>query len=169
MKISMLKDDNVLMEDVRLVFRNFEGKEQMYNQEGDRNFCVIIDDLSDAEQMLKDGWNIKSLKSREPEEPDQPYLQISVGYKAYPPTIALITDQGSKKTRLGEDEIEVLDWIDIATADLIIRPYNWSLKDGRNGIKAYVKSLYIVVNEDALDLKYKDLEELPSRSGKVEE
>jgi hypothetical protein len=32
----------VLMEGVRIIFRNFAGKEGQYNKEGDRNFGVIL-------------------------------------------------------------------------------------------------------------------------------
>ncbi len=43
-----------MVEDARLIFRNFAGKEGQYNREGDRNFAVILpDDV--AEQMEKDG------------------------------------------------------------------------------------------------------------------
>jgi len=51
-------DGTVLMEGVRLIFRNFEGKEGKYNAAGDRNVGVVIDDAT-AEAMLADGWNIK--------------------------------------------------------------------------------------------------------------
>ncbi len=33
-------DNTVLMEGVRIIFRNFSGKEGQYNREGDRNFAV---------------------------------------------------------------------------------------------------------------------------------
>lgn len=43
-----------MVEDARLMFRNFAGKENQYNREGDRNFAVELPvDL--AEQMLSDG------------------------------------------------------------------------------------------------------------------
>jgi len=172
MQITMLSDGNVMFEDARIIFRNFAGEEDMYNAKGSRNFCILIDDPVDAEQMKKDGWNVKDLKAREPGESDQPYLQISVGYKAFPPKIYIITGTATndpKRTSLGEDEIEVLDWVDIQTVDVIIRPYRWTLKDGRTGIKAYVKSLFMTINEDALEQKYSDLEELPARAGRVDE
>ena len=60
-------DGTVTMEGVRLMFRNFAGKEDQYNKEGDRNFAVAIDETV-ARQMAEDGWNIKWLKPREDDE-----------------------------------------------------------------------------------------------------
>jgi hypothetical protein len=34
-------DNTVMMEGVRIIFRNFSGKEGQYNREGDRNFAVL--------------------------------------------------------------------------------------------------------------------------------
>jgi hypothetical protein len=154
------------MEDARIIFRNFAGKESKYNREGDRNFCVLLDeDL--AKTLDKDGWNVKALRAREEGDPEQPYLQVTVKYgKGRPPKVAMITSRG--RTNIGEDEIEVLDWVDIRTVDLIVRPYEWAV-GGKTGISAYLKSLFVTVEEDALDLKYADLDQLPSRSGRVDE
>lgn len=157
-------DGTLMMEDAQLIFRNFQGKEGKYNREGDRNFCVLLNPEI-AEQMARDNWNIKVLNGREGED-DQPYIQVSVGYKIRPPKVFMITTKG--RTPLGEDEIELLDWVDIKTVDLIIRPYEWTVS-GKSGIKAYLQTMYLTVEEDALDLKYADVEELPSSSGRVRE
>jgi hypothetical protein len=160
-------EGTVLFENARMIFRNFAGKEGMYNREGDRNFCVLLDD-SVAEAMSRDGWNIKTLKPREGDEEatEQPYLQVSVGFRYLPPKIVMITSRG--RTNLGEDEIEILDWADIRNVDMIVRPYEWSVR-GESGIKAYVKSLFVTIEEDELELKYADLEDLPARAGRVDE
>lgn len=160
--------DNIKIEDARIIFRNFTGKEGKYNREGDRNFCVLLDD-DVAEAMDREGWNVKALRGREEGDPDQPYLQVSVSYKGRPPHIVLITSKG--RTDLTEDEVEVLDWADIKTVDLIFRPYNWQVRDA-TGVKAYLKTLFITINEDDLELKYADLNDLtalPSRSGRVDD
>jgi hypothetical protein len=161
----MPRENTILFEDARIIFRNFAGKEGKFNREGDRNFCVLLDnDL--ATQLDTDGWNVKALKAREEGDPDQPYMQVSVSFKGRPPKVVMITSRG--RTDLTEDEIDLLDWADILQVDLIIRPYTWEV-GGKGGIKAYLKSIFVTIEEDALDLKYADVEEIPSRSGRVTE
>lgn len=146
----MPQDNIVTLEDVDLIFRNFTGREGMYNREGDRSFAVKLPrDIAD--QMVKDGWNVKTLRAREEDEDPQPYLQVSVSYKNRPPTIVMITSRN--RTMLDEDTVETLDQIDIARTDLVLRPYDWEVS-GNKGRKAYLQSLYIHVNEDPLQLKY---------------
>jgi hypothetical protein len=149
----------------QILFRNFAGRETMYNEEGVRNFCILLEDEV-AEAMRQDGWNIKTLKSREMDVPGQPYLQVSVNFKYKPPRMFLITHNG--RTQIDEDTAFALDWVDIKTADLTIRPREWEMR-GNSGIKAYLKTLYIIVAEDPLDLKYASLEELPARAGRYME
>jgi hypothetical protein len=148
-------DDTVLMENVRIIFRNFAGKEGMYNREGDRNFCVLLDHET-AEKMTADGWNIKVLAAREEDEDDQPYLPVTVNYKNIPPRIVMITSRG--RNTLEEDQVELLDWADIKMVDLIVNPYEWAV-NGKTGIKAYLKSMFVTIEEDELELKYSDLDE----------
>jgi hypothetical protein len=151
------ENNTVLMEGVRLVFRNFEGKEGQYNKAGDRNFGVILPpDIAQA--MLADGWNIKYLKPREEDEDETetPWLSVAVNFdKGRPPKIVLVTSRG--RTNLDERTVEMLDWADITNVDLIVRPYHWEVS-GNRGIKAYLQSMYVTIEEDELDKKYSELE-----------
>ena len=82
-----------MIEEARLVFRNFTGRPGMYNNEGNRNFCVLL--TPEQEQSLQeDGWNVKHLRPREEDDLPQPYLQVKVQFGKYPPHIMLITSKG---------------------------------------------------------------------------
>ena len=146
-------DQNVTMEGVRIIFRNFSGKEGQYNREGDRNFAVLLDPKV-AKQMEADGWNIKVLNPREEGDEPQPYLPVSVNFKGRPPRVVMITSRG--KTNLDEATVGTLDWADILNVDLIVRPYEWAVS-GKSGVKAYLQAIYVTIQEDALELKYADL------------
>lgn len=146
-------DGTLIMEDARIVFRNFAGAEGMYNREGDRNFCVLLDEDT-AQDMIADGWNVKRLKPRDGNDVGTAYIQVSVGFKGRPPVMAMITSRG--RTMLGEEECILLDWADMEKVDLIVRPYHWNV-NGRTGIKAYLKSIFVVIHEDYLELKYADV------------
>lgn len=145
---------DVTIEDARIAFRNFSGKEGQYNREGDRNFVVLLDDPKVVEAMIQDGWNIKYLKAREEGEIPQPYVQVSVSYKGRPPKIVMITGRG--RTDVPEELVSLFDFADIANVDLIFRPYQWAVS-GKTGVKAYLKAIYITIREDELELKYAEV------------
>lgn len=157
----------VRMEGVRLVFRNFEGRPGPFNREGVRNFGIVLPpDI--AEAMERDGWNVKYLK---PSEEDQeegieqgpPWLPVEAAFhKGRPPKIMLVTSQHPEGTRLNDDTVEQLDGVDIKIGDdglpmvdVLVNPRQWGPNaEGKSGIKAYLKTMYITIEEDELDLKY---------------
>lgn len=139
-----------MVEGAQIIFRNFEGKEGPFNSEGDRNFCVILDPVA-AEQMAKDGWNVKALASREEGVPDTPYIQVRVNFKQRPPRVVMITS--TSRTSLNDETVATLDWAEIQNADLICRGYEWDV-NGKTGIKAYLQSLFVTIEEDELERKY---------------
>lgn len=147
------KLSNISIEDAQLVFKNFSGKEGKFNPPGKRNFCVVLTPEI-ANDLRADGWNVKESQSRV--EGDDPllYLPIAVAFGDYPPKIILITSHG--KTKIGEDEVNTLDWADIETADVIINPYQYEV-NGRSGVKAYLKALYVTIREDQFESKYFDI------------
>lgn len=142
--------NNLILEDVTIAFRNFEGKEDTYNRAGDRNFAILLDE-DRATQMERDGWNVKYLKARDEDEVPQAYIQVAVSYKARPPKIGMVTSKGL--TYLGESEVEMLDWVDIEVADVTLNPYEWAV-NGKTGVKAYLQTLFIKIEEDYLQQKW---------------
>jgi len=156
----MPQDDTVVMEGVRVIFRNFSGKEDRFNPEGKRNFAVLLDD-SVAHQMAEDGWSVKWLqpRSEEEEETPQAYLPVTINFRGFrPPRIVMITSRG--RSNLDEGTIELLDWADIINVDLIVRPYHWEV-GGKSGTSAYLQSLYVTIDEDPLERKYAEFEQQP--------
>ena len=142
--------ENITIEGARLVFRNFAGKEGKFNPAGKRNFCVLLDDEL-AKTLQEDGWNIRWLQPRDEEDDPQAYLQVAVSFGKVPPRIVVITSAG--KQTFDEKDINILDWAEIANVDVIIRPYNWEM-NGKTGVKAYVKALYVTMAEDEFEKKY---------------
>lgn len=149
-----------MVEDAPIIFRNFAGKEGQYNREGDRNFAVVLP-TEIAEQMLSDGWNVRYLEAREEGDSDTAYISIAVNFKNRPPRVVLLTS--TTRTQLDEESVEVLDWADIQSADLIARGYDWSV-NGKTGTKAYLQSLFVTIEEDALERKYAINENPPTKA-----
>lgn len=147
---------NLSVENARIIFRNFAGKESKFNPKGKRNFCLLLDPEA-ADNLKDEGWNVKFLNPRDPDDDPQPYIQVAVAFENFPPNVWLIS--GSKKTKLDEDSVAVLDYAEIQNVDIIVTPYFWELPSGKSGIKAYVKTMYVTIVEDEFQKKYKDLSE----------
>lgn len=152
------KPGQVVIENATLIFKNFTGKETKYNRPGIRNFGVLLsDELANA--MAEDDWNVKWLQPREEDEDATPqaWIPVEAAYdKGRPPHIVLITaGAGGKRNVLSEEQVEVIDGADIVNVDLILNPSRWDFND-RTGIKAYLKSMYVTIEEDPLQRKYSE-------------
>lgn len=152
---------DIRMEGARLVFRNFSGKETQYNEEGNRNFGLVINP-EEVDMLRGDGWNVKSYRGRDADPEDEPlyYLPVKVKYGKIPPIITMITSRG--KMRLDEEDVNQLDWTIMRNVDVVVRPYHYPPMAGRpeGGISAYLKSLYVEIEEDDFDQKYADIPDL---------
>lgn len=150
----MPESKSLLIEHAQLIFRNFAGEERMYNSAGDRNFSIVLPpDL--AKKMLDEGWRVKQLKPREDIDGDTTegdyHIKVTVNYKkGRPPRVVMITSKS--RVDLGAEEVALLDAADIKNADLIINGW-WSDMNG-GGYSAFLKSIFVTINEDELEMKY---------------
>lgn len=145
---------NLVIENARIMFSNFSGKEGNCNPAGRRNFCVVLDNAI-AATLKDDGWNVKILKPLDEMDNPQPFIQVAVNYESRnPPKIVLI--KGGRKTLLDQNSVSLLDWANIENADLIISPYRWEIS-GRTGIKGYLRSMYVTIMQDEFEGKYANI------------
>lgn len=148
---------DALLEDVKLVFRNFSGKGGEFNREGDRNFHMVLP-LDVAHQMKKDGWNVKIKDPRE--EGDDPFCHIAVKVRyggLRDPQIYMVTSRG--KTLLDERSVSLLDFPQIEKADVFIHASHFKNAMGDEFITAYAQKMYVTIVEDELDKKYAGVED----------
>lgn len=143
-------------------FRNFAGRPTAFDriEEGksvyQRTFCVEVKENDPdyeygdgplyIQDLINDGWNVKTLNPKE--EGDEPvfYIQVKVQFGRIPPKIRQRSSNG--EVDLDEETVDSLDWADITDAKLIIRPYNYA--PGK--VSAYLKTLFVTIS----DKTYKD-------------
>lgn len=151
----MADDVTYVIEGAEIIWPNFSGRERTFNAAGDRNFCVRLTE-EDAEALSRDGWNVKQkVIERDLDEGGSEsfhYLKISVSYKFRSPTIVVVTSE--TRTMLEQEDLEMLDWAEFESIDLIFRAYDWTIASGASGRKAELKKLFATVVEDPLDKKY---------------
>ena len=152
----------ITIKDAQIFKTNFSGKEiPPYNPEGRRNFCVFIDDLKIAEEMEKDGWNIRWLQPKQEGDEVKAFMSVAVNFSNRPPKILMYTSKG--ETRIDEETVNMLDWAEKTRVDLTINPRYWN-DDGRERIKAYLRTMLVWIYEDELEKEIDERYENPPTS-----
>ena len=148
--------NDLIIEDAKIHFRNFSGRETKFNPAGRRNFVVEIDP-SIVNELRADGWLVKDWYSGTGEGEVKGYtLTAHLNFGNYPPKVMLVA--GKKLISLDENTVGQLDSADITLVDLDLRPYEWE----PGHIKAYVRSMYVTIRPCAFDDKYNFSDEEPS-------
>lgn len=145
------------IDEARLIFRNFEGRPDKYNREGDRNFAVVIPNQELADELIAEGWNVKIKPPRDEDDSPFIYLPVKVKFNDRGPEVYLIT--GGRKNRLDEGSVKCLDYVEIVNVDLDIRPYDWEV-NGKTGRTAYLQKMYVTQEVDRFTDRYAE-EECP--------
>jgi hypothetical protein len=144
-------NDELTFRDVRIIYRNFEGREGQYNVKGKRNFAIALEE-ADAIALHEAGWKVKE---RIKDDGEHLYhLPVTVKMDGNrPPRIFLITMSKNRRVQLTEDTAMAVDWAEFDRVDVTIRPFNWSI-NGDQGVSAYLKIFMGAIHEDELELDY---------------
>ena len=140
----------------QIIFKNFEGRGDKFNREGDRNFSLRIDDPDTADALVKEGWNVRIKEGRDDDEGPFMRLPIKVKFTNYGPNVYLRT--GDRVNELNEESIACLDNIEIDSVCMDIRPYDWDV-NGRTGRTAYLQSIEVVQRIDRFAARYANNED----------
>lgn len=152
----MLNPENIYFENAEITFKNFSGRPTKYQrQEGFRTFSVVIDDPDMAQHLSEDGWNVRILRPRNEDDTPKHVLDVSINFNFWKkPEIYMICD--GHKTKLDEEDLDILDGADIITSDIVVRPRLWD-DNGTTRIKAYLQELYVTIQQSRFAAKYADM------------
>lgn len=145
MRITYAPRDILQIDDARIIYRNFAGRGDKYNREGDRNFAVVIPDEEMADELTNLGWNVKIKSPREDGDTPFMFLPVKVKFNDRGPNVYLKT--GNVQNKLDEESVGLLDNIDIIGIDLDIRPFDWDV-NGKQGRTAYLQSIRVIQDVD---------------------
>lgn len=145
--------NDVTLRNVRIIFRNFAGAPTRFNAAGGKRTFSILLNETEANELSSMGFNVKALKQRDPDDDPAFHLPVEVSYRVKPPRIVFISNRGRKRTVIDEDTISLIDYTEIEKIDLTINPYQWAMENA-HGVKAYLKTMYVTIREDELDIEY---------------
>lgn len=145
--------NDLTLRNVRIIFRNFAGAPTRFNAAGGKRTFSILLTETEAQELRSMGFNVKALKQRDPDDDPAFHLPVEVSYRVKPPRIVFISNQGRKRTVIDEDTVGLIDYTEIEKIDLTINPYQWEMENAR-GVKAYLRTMYVTIREDELDIEY---------------
>lgn len=148
--------DIVTVQNARILWPNFGGVKDKFNSEGDRNFNLELTE-EEAERLAADGWNVKCKPSRpdDPESGERCVLKITVNFDGKkPPKVIGRGSLTRKETQYHGGIAGLIDAAEIVTADISFVAYFWEMPNGNIGLTAYLRTMYFILQEDELDLKW---------------
>ena len=137
--------------DAKLIWCNLCGRAAQYNEDGQRNFNVVLDE--DSYNRLKDaGVNVRIRPSRDESAEPQYLLKVNLGYDFRPPVIYI--DNGENERELSVGELSIIDDAamdgTISHVDLSFRASRSRRRTDNYGLSAWLKSMYVRIEEDPI-------------------
>lgn len=156
--------NNLKIENAHIIYKNFAGNRDQYHP-GKRTFSIELDE-GEANALAADGWNVRRKPTKSDPDVIINAIPVELRFDIFPPKIVMIGESSKRISYLDESTVGQLDTAAIKNVDLMIRPREWSTA-GKSGVKAYLKTAYITIEEDDLDLKYAALLEDAAKNDTV--
>lgn len=157
MELYKVPNGNLQIDKARICQRHFSGKADEFHAEGERDFSLIIPNQDIADELLKDGWNVKIKPSKDPD--GTPFMFLKVKVEPDRGGIVAWHIAGNAKRRLRTDELHRLDQMQIERVDLDIRPFDWT-HGNRSGRSAKLVAIRVYQKIDRFTAEY-EAEETP--------
>lgn len=155
------EDGTFDFEGAELAFCNFAGRPSKYNNEGKRNFSIVIRDPEVAQMLTDEGFNVRIRAPRDPDEEPRYMLKVNANFtqnRRRDPFVEMVV--GHSRTRLtgysleeiGKygDDVARLDDENIQFSDLTIR--GWEYEEGKKS--AYLVELHANIKRSRWMDKY---------------
>lgn len=152
--------------DFEILFCNLEGRADGFNNQGARNFRLKFNDDDFAKSLADDGWNIKIYTPKNDDYDPYYYLTVKAKFRVdgatvrQDPEIHMINSKND--ILLGAQNMADLDAKfrarEVNACDLVIHPYYWTKSNmgSGEGITAYLKQMWAVVNDNPFAERYAD-------------
>ena len=160
MKINNGPRGSLIIDDARIIFRNFAGAQTKFNRLGDRNFALVIDNEEAARKLEEDGWNIKIKAPRDEDDTPLMFLPVKIKFNDRGPKVYLKSGSSPLVELIPSDDpdsdmVASLDSIDILSCDMDIRPFDWEV-NGKTGRTAYLDGITVHQQIDRFKARYED-------------
>lgn len=150
--------------DFEILFCNLEGRAEGFNNQGARNFRLKFNDDDFAKALAEDGWNIKIYTPKNEEYDPYYYLTVKSKFKVDSPKVVQDPEihmiNSKNDILLKENHMADLDAKfrarEVISCDLIIHPSPWNNArfGAGEGITAYLKQMWAVVNDNPFADRY---------------
>ena len=152
--------NNLVIGNARIIFRNFRGEASTFNAAGNRNFCLLVS-KDQAYALQEEGWKVKWPKvNSQDDEGRDPYIPVTVRFFSQngdrdwrDPKIFVRNSEKEEWVEYNEKMVANLDHAEIDHLDIVVRPREWEM-NGKRGVKAYLKSMYVTLLQDEFYGKY---------------
>ncbi len=139
-----------------IIWRNFEGRKEKYNENGNRFFTLSLpDDIADA--LIERGFNVR-IRVVKTDDGDRAYKNLKVNLKyygsQYDPKVYFMQADGSHST-LDENSIKLLDTMRFADAAMDIYPKSYiDMSTGEEKYSARLNKMLFTQEVDEFEKEF---------------